>query len=229
MIPATSGEGARDFGEGELDLALRSGRCPACEMVGDTERAILAWLAKANIRDRDTVGHLASAGGLCASHWAELLRRTDRRAMRALGRAMRQVADGSIAALDDPRAPIGPRCLVCSSMRRRLTGTIEMILRRLADPAARARLGSSYGLCQPHLAEALRLSRDERHGEALSTMQREQLRELAEAVDHAGDDEAAMRRALGALAEKLAGRPRAGTVPGSPIEGGSPTWKGGNA
>lgn len=195
---------SRDWGEGELDLALRSAGCPACRLADETADAVLSWMAKANVREPQTIRNLARAGGLCGLHWAGLLRRTDGRTIRALGRAMDEVARAVTKTVVDG-SPSAPACPVCASMARRARGTLEMILGRLHDDGARSGLAASFGLCQSHLVEALALSRNRHHAQALLAIHRRQLDRLVGDLRAAGDDADILSRRIEAVAEKLGG------------------------
>lgn len=165
---------------------------------------MLSWMAKANVREPLTVSNLARAGGLCGLHWAGLLRRTDRRTMRALGRAMDEVARAVANGLADGSAS-APVCPVCASMAHRARGALEMILGRLDDTSTRAELGASFGLCQPHLVDALALCRDRHHARALLAIHEGQLDRLIGELRAAGDDAEVLSHFIEAVAHKLGG------------------------
>lgn len=161
-------------------------------------------MAKANVREPQTVRNLARAGGLCGLHWAGLLRRTDRRTIRALGWAMDEVARAVANGLADGSAS-APACPVCASMARRARGALEMILGRLDDTSTRAELGASFGLCQPHLVDAVALCRDRHHAGALLAIHKRQLDRLVADLRAAGDDAEVLSRRIEAVAQKLGG------------------------
>jgi hypothetical protein len=161
-------------------------------------------MAKANVREPQTVRNLARAGGLCGLHWAGLLRRTDGRTIRALGRAMDEVARAVTGTVADG-SPSAPACPVCASMARRARGTLEMILGRLDDGGARSELAASFGLCQPHLVDALALCRDRHQVQALLAIHGRQLDRVVGDLRAAGHDAEVLSRRIEAVAEKLGG------------------------
>jgi len=199
---------ARDFSEGELDLALRQQDCPACLLSRETEGAVLTWMAKVNLRETATVRRLVAAGGLCGRHWSDVSRRVDRTMSRALRRALVEVARAAIQDIPANGAGIGPSCPVCAASERRAQTTIEIVVRRLASEGTRSEYARSFGLCQPHLDLALRLKPGELEASALLAIQRAQLGRLVWRLEAAGDDEAAGEQAARLVRRKLAGSPR---------------------
>lgn len=165
-------------------------------------------MAKANIREPQTVRNMARTGGMCGAHWADLLRRTDRRTIRALARAMDEVAGAVAEALSPGGSAVAPRCPVCASMTRRARSALEMILGRLVDDAARSELAASFGLCQPHLAGAFALCRDQGQAQALLAIQRAQLERIVDGLRAASDEEEVLASRARAVAEKLGGSAR---------------------
>jgi hypothetical protein len=197
-------ERGRDFSEGDLDLAIGAGGCPACTLAIQTEDAVLAWLVRENVRDPQTVGNLVRSGGLCGPHWSAVLRRADARATRWVGESLVEVASGALERLAGASGEWGPRCPVCASMDRRVRGAVEIVLGRLDETATRTELTRSFGLCQPHASIALRLERSAERRRALVEIQRLQIARLRADFDAAADD-GAVRSATRALATKLAG------------------------
>ena len=165
---------------------------------------MLSWLAKANVRDPQTVRKLVETRGLCGLHWAELWRRSDRRSGGAVGRALDQIGRAAIEDLAGGEA-LEPRCPVCASVGRRAGNTLQMILGRFGEPAARSEFASSFGLCQPHLGDALRACRDLEVARALAAIQRTQLERLLRGLEPASGDREAIARAARLVAVKLAG------------------------
>jgi hypothetical protein len=194
----------RDFGEGDLDLAIQAGGCPACTLAGQTEQAVLGWLMRENIRDPQTVANLARSGGLCGPHWSAVLERAEGRTSRWVGDALVQVANAAMEQLAAATGDSGPRCPVCASMQRRAHGAAEMVLGRLDDPGTRSEFARSFGLCQPHLSVALRLEGSAERRRALIEIQRLQLSRLRAALER-GTGDAGIQDAVRALAVKLAG------------------------
>lgn len=196
-------EQARDWGEGELDLALRSENCPACLLVLETEDAILTWLAKVNIGQPETVRNLVSTRGLCAAHWGGLLVRLGERPGVATSRALLEIAsavDGDL----DRGTPIAPGCPVCDSMERRAGNVVGMVLGRLDRPEGRAAFERSFGLCQPHMIRALTLVRKADGRAILLRIHRGQLHRIARRVA-AASHQGRGAGEVGKAAVKLAG------------------------
>jgi hypothetical protein len=214
MRHSARGDRDRDFGEGELDLAIREGGCPACTLAGQTEEAVLGWLVRENLRDPQTVANMARSGGLCGPHWSAVLRRADARTGRRIGRALVAVADLAVERLPEATGEGRPRCPVCASMDRRARGAVEMVLGRLDDSETRAEFAGSFGLCQPHASVGLQLETSAKRRRAFIQIQARQLRRLRDDVE-AAIGEHAVRTAAHALAAKLAG-----TLGGSPATGG---------
>jgi hypothetical protein len=202
----------RDFGEGDLDLAIRAGGCPACTLAGQTEDVVLGWLVRENLRDRQTVANLARSGGLCGLHWSAVLRRADSRTGRWVARAISTVANQAVEQLSGAAAIGAPRCPVCAAMQRRTRGAAEMVLGRLDDLEAREDFARSFGLCQPHASVALDLAADEGRRRRLLEIQRGQLHRLHVGLESATGEES-IRAAARTLAAKLAG---SSADPGAP-------------
>jgi hypothetical protein len=193
----------RDWGEGELDLALRSENCPACVLVRETEDAILTWLAKVNMAQPETVRNLVSTRGLCAAHWAGLLARLGERPGVATSRALLEIATAVDSDLDRG-TPIAPGCTVCDSMERRAGSVVGMVLGRLDRPEGRAAFERSFGLCQPHMIRALALVGKADGRAMLLRIHRTQLRRVADRMAAASHDGRGAHEVRGA-AVKLAG------------------------
>jgi hypothetical protein len=193
----------RDWGEGELDLALRSENCPACLLVRETEDAIITWLAKVNMGQPETVRNLVSSRGLCAAHWAGLLARLGERPGVATSRAILEI----ISAVDgdlDRGTPTAPGCRVCDSMERRSGTVVGMVLGRMERPEAREAFERSFGLCQPHLIRTLALVRNTAERTTLLRIHRVQLRRVTDRMA-AASRQGRGKDAVRAAAVKLAG------------------------
>lgn len=195
----------RDFGEGELDLALRQADCPACLLSRETESAMLAWMAKVNIREPETVRRLVATRGLCGPHWSAVSRLADGRMSRAVRRALVEVGRSAIDEVSREGFDVGPRCPVCTTTGRRADSAIQMILGRLAEPSGRSAFARSFGLCQPHLSVALRLGPGGEVASVLLSIQRTQLEHLVQRLEAGDEDEAAAERATRLVQLKLAG------------------------
>src|SRR5581483_11069555 len=188
----------------------READCPACFLARETESALISWMAKANLRDHETLRRLADSGGLCAAHWLALARRPDRGSVRALRRALAHVGRAALEGSVGGSPKAAPRCPICASMRRRARGTVEMLLTRLDEPSGPAEVARSFGLCQPHVAVALDAGGRSDRVSTLLAIQRTQLRRLLEALDSAREDEAAAEAAARLVRVKLAGSLTAG-------------------
>lgn len=200
---------SRDWGEGELDLALAVQDCPVCFLARETEEAVLTWLAIANIRDDRNVDALVRRRGLCSVHWTELWRRSKGRVAVAVARAAGEIARACVEDLAGAEPVHGPRCPVCASMARRVSGAIELVLGRVERAHARSRFAASFGLCQPHLGDALHRCSHRETATALVAIQRSQVKRLLDDVRPESVDDVG-RRAAERLSAKLAGTLRLG-------------------
>jgi hypothetical protein len=194
----------RDWGEGELDLALEHQGCPICLLGREAEEAVLSWLAKVNIRDAATIARVVGSRGLCDAHWRALADRTDRRSERAFDRLLQNVAAQVQQDLGVGNG-VASSCPVCAARDRRERGAILQILDRLDDPTERAAFETSFGLCQPHVLGAGRISSDPGRIRGLVAIQRSQVARLVAGAEPVEPRAEERRRRL---AEKLAGARR---------------------
>jgi hypothetical protein len=195
---------SHDWGEADLDLALQESDCPACVLARETEHATLFWMANANIRDAETIAVLIESKGLCGPHWEALLDRLGPEPGMAAVRLLQRVAAAASEDLGRGSEPIAPRCPICTVMKRRAHNTLIRILDRLDEQHDRVTFERSFGLCQPHLADALALQPQPEHGRALLDIQRSQLDRLAARLGRAATETPAGRLARD-LAAKLGG------------------------
>ena len=126
---------ARDWESSELDLALRGEECPACALARQTEEAVLFWLSAANVRDPDSIERIVGAGGLCATHWANLLDDLDGDPGIAGTRLIAMLIEKARRDLARPSVPES-HCPVCSTMARRASEGIAWCSKTWTIPAA---------------------------------------------------------------------------------------------
>jgi hypothetical protein len=196
---------SRDWGEAELDLALQADECPACTLATQTEDAILSWLARANIRDHDTVKDIVRARGLCGRHWVDLLERSPTPLGLSLIKVLRMTTEAVAEDLNRGVGPFPPNCPICASMARRVRSTVAMALERLQWPDTRSALEASFGLCQPHLADAFHVRPKPETARILLSMHRAQLGRLIERLAEADADQGPRAHIARLVQRKLGG------------------------
>lgn len=194
-----------DLLEAELGLALRSDGCPVCRLAGETERAVLSWLATTNIREEETITKLVDAGGLCAVHWAGVIERRGGDLGAAGARLLARIAEA--ASEDVGEGVIGgpPACPVCASAERRARSVLGMLFDLLAEPERLASYELSAGICRPHLTMAVGLNPDRSVLRVLVATQRRSLLALGERVHVIANNPTARTLAARRIIDLLAG------------------------
>ena len=193
----------RDWAAAELDLALKDQECPACILGRQTANARLAWMARENIRQPETIERVVLARGLCGPHWEGVLNRVRRDAEAAAVAVVLRSAEALAEDLDRRVAPALPGCPICQSVAGRVRSTLEIVLERLAWEDTRESFRASFGLCQPHVVDALNLRLKPGSQNVLLEIHRVQLERLVARAR--GADEATASRMARLLALKLAG------------------------
>jgi hypothetical protein len=202
LMTGARSAGQGDWGQAELDLALREEDCPACVLAVQTERAVLSWLAKVNLRERATEDTLARSGGLCRRHWEGLLARLPADPGAAAARVLRRTLLAARDQLGRGPLPAEPACPVCAAMAHRSRGALLLILDRLGSREGRDAFRLSFGLCQSHLARALALGPASDVTRALLACHRDQVDRLARELETSAESRG---RAASLAVAKLAG------------------------
>lgn len=193
-----------DFLEGELRLALRSGGCAVCVIAGETERAVVAWLATTKIREERTIEKLVDARGLCAHHWAGVLERRNGDLGVSGARVLARIAEAVAAEGPDVQPEPAEPCPVCASVSRRERLTVRMLFALLADPVT-SDAATWSPICRPHLRLAFELDGGQDGVRSLAAVQHRSLRTLAERAREPDQDVTSRVDLIRRIIEILAG------------------------
>jgi hypothetical protein len=203
--------GDADLAEAELLAAIGSG-CPVCPLVLETERAVVFWLDRANVREAATSDRIVAARGLCGRHWSMLLRRARGDLGVAGARLGARLAERLELDLDEREPGPPSRCPVCASVRRREASTLAILASLLRDPATEAAYRASDGLCRPHARLALDEPLEPGVATAIADTHRRALRRASARLHEAATDREARVDALERAVALFVGRsPTAGT------------------
>lgn len=194
-----------DFLEAELALALRSAECPVCALAGETERAVVSWLATTNIREEATIAKLLDARGLCATHWTRVLERRGGDLGASGARLLARIAAAAADDVEDGRVRSSSPCLVCASVARRERSVLALLFALLAEPDGAAAYQLSTGLCRPHVELAIDVAPERGTLRTLTSLHRRSLLGLAERANAAANDAEARVPSTHRLIALLAG------------------------
>jgi hypothetical protein len=162
----------RHAGEHDLIEAFGQAGCPVCRLTTESVDAYLTAVCYEQVNDLDLREQLRSAGGFCRDHAERFLRqRLGQLAAAIVYRDVLSTARKRISASAGQRARSKLAVLLGGGARKALVGAprcpgceveadadrryLDIIHKRLPEPAVLERYRAGDGLCLPHLDQAL--------------------------------------------------------------------------
>jgi hypothetical protein len=163
----------RHAGEHDLIEAFSQAGCPVCRLTTESVDAYLTAVCYEQVNDLDLREQLRSAGGFCRDHAERFLRQrlgqlaaaivyrdvlstARKRISASVGQRTRSKLAALLGGGGARRALAGsPRCPGCEVEADAERRYLEIIHKRLPEPAVLDQYRAGDGLCLPHLDQAL--------------------------------------------------------------------------